>query len=397
MQRAHHFLEEKSNLLNALIVLVTILAGIGYSVYLGDELRFLPDEKDYAAIAGNLADHGMFSIDGVSLTAYRAPGYPALLAVVSAIGGGIVAFKIVNYLLLAGTIWLAYGLVREAMGAVAALLGSVFILGYAVLFFTAGVLYPQTLSGFLLLLFLNFITVPGASWGKHLAAGLVLGWLVLTVPVFLFVLPVAAVWLLLFHRRDFLQFVMFCGVPALLLIGLWTARNAEIFGRPVFVSTNSGENLLLGNSPNTTPNAGTNVDINQYRAEAAGLDEAARDAYFREQAVNYILANPGPALKLYIAKSINYFNFRNELTTMSEVNTARDWVMLLTYGALLGLLVLRMGLIRNYPLVPFEWLLLAIYVLSAFAYAVFFTRVRFRLPFDHLLIMLVAMFIGKKR
>jgi hypothetical protein len=44
---------------------------------------------------------------------------------------------------------------------------------------------------------------------------------------------------------------------------------------------------------------------------------------------------------------------------------------------------------------PFERLLTFIYVSNAFYQAIFFTRIRFRLPFEYLLIAMAAIFIAK--
>jgi hypothetical protein len=69
--------------------------------------------------------------------------------------------------------------------------------------------------------------------------------------------------------------------------------------------------------------------------------------------------------------------------------------MLLGYGVLFGLLVVRLALVRRIPLSALEVLLLALYLGAGLAYAVYFTRIRFRLPFDWLLIALDALFLAR--
>jgi len=67
--------------------------------------------------------------------------------------------------------------------------------------------------------------------------------------------------------------------------------------------------------------------------------------------------------------------------------------MLITYGPLLLLFASRVLLVKLFRPSAFETLLGALYVCSALTTAVFFTRIRFRLPFDFLLIIIVAMFL----
>jgi hypothetical protein len=93
-------------------------------------------------------------------------------------------------------------------------------------------------------------------------------------------------------------------------------------------------------------------------------------------------------------KFLNYFNYRNKLYSAGEQTRTQDVVMFVTCVPLFVLLIVRMGCYRAFPLAAWEWLFLSTYLLTGLAYAVFFTRIRFRLPFDCLLICLVAHFVG---
>jgi hypothetical protein len=100
-------------------------------------------------------------------------------------------------------------------------------------------------------------------------------------------------------------------------------------------------------------------------------------------------------LKLYILKLLNYFNYRNELYASAESSWTKDILMLVTYGPLLLLSACSLFLVKRFGFSKFEALFFLIYLSSAFFYAIFVTRIRYRLPFDFLLIMIVALFLHK--
>jgi len=150
---------------------------------------------------------------------------------------------------------------------------------------------------------------------------------------------------------------------------------------------------LLGNSEHTTPNSGVNADISKYSTYASGLNEIDADIYYRDQALKWIEENKSEALKLYSLKVFNYFNYRNELATKSESSKTNNIIMFVTYYPTLLLLMLRIIKIKIYKPTRFEYFLLLIFVSNIFLSAVFFTRIRFRLPFDLIQIIIASNFI----
>ena len=184
---------------------------------------------------------------------------------------------------------------------------------------------------------------------------------------------------------------------ATLVVGAWLVRNALVFRAFVFVASNAGENLLLGNSENTTPNGGSNTDIQAYILEAdrRQLNEIQRDRFYRQQALEYIQDHTLASLRMYLLKFVNYFNYRNQLVTASESSPAKDIIMLITYGPLICIYFLRWLLIKWYRPTPLEILFLGLYLLGGLIQALFFTRIRFRLPLDVLIIMSVTMLVSQ--
>jgi hypothetical protein len=163
----------------------------------------------------------------------------------------------------------------------------------------------------------------------------------------------------------------------------WHMRNQRTFGRFFFVSTNGGINLLLGNCEKTTPNAGVNIDLSKY--DAPELDEVERDAHYRRAAFQYMKTHPARTLEMYVLKFLNYFNYRNKLYAATEGSSWRDLVILLTYGGVLGLAVLRLVAARRVPPSRLEQFVFSFYVANGAFAAIFFTRIRFRVPLDFML------------
>ena len=395
MNKLITFIEQRNGLIPAVFVILTTLFGIIYSLYLGDTLRFLPDESDYISIASNLARKGKYSLDGETATAFRAPGYPFVLAGLRVFNANTVLLRIVNYIFLGISIYVVYLILRERSSPVAAVLGGGLVIAYPVLFYTAGTLYPQTLGSLLFLVALYFLTKKQRRRIDYILGGLALGYLTLTVPTFAVTVVVIVIWLWVDSNYKITFDNLLVAIIPFLMFGLWTARNYVALGSFVLMSTNSGENLLVGNSENSVPNGGRTIDISQYEQAAEGLDEVARDRYFLDSALEYIQNHKMRVAKLYVLKVLNYFNFSNTLVTAGEGTTFRDLVMLITYGSLLLLFILRLGLILKYPPTSFEILIITLYLINALVSAIFFTRIRFRLPYDYLLIINAALLVDR--
>ena len=389
------FLERKNRPVIVFLIVLYILAGVVYSFYLGNSFRYLPDEADYYNLATNLASKGEYSLDGVHLTTHRPPGYPLFLTPFRFLGFDVVGLRILNFFILGLCIFVLYKLLQERFSPLAGLLGALLMIAYPLVFYTAGTLYPQTLASLLLILIIYFCTRETGRTRENLLAGLLAGWLILTVPTFIFILVVLEVWSWIYQKHPLSLPVLSMLVIAFLVVGAWTLRNYAVFNTFVFVTSNSGENLLLGNSENTTPNGGFTIDISYYEKQAAGLDEIHRDQYYRSQAIKYAMTHKLASLKMYFLKFLNFFNYRNDLVTKTEASSARDLLMLVTYGPLLLVASTRLVFSKSFRLSPFEILLVATYLVGALVSAIFTTRIRYRVPFDYTLMMLVAIFINK--
>jgi 4-amino-4-deoxy-L-arabinose transferase-like glycosyltransferase len=396
LTRIISFLERKDKPIIALVITLYILAGVIYSFYLGNSFRFLPDESDYYTLASNLASRGEYSLDGIQLTTYRPPGYPFILTPFRLLGFDIVGLRILNYLFLGLSLFVLHKMLLEHFSPLAGLLGAFFVVAYPIIFYTAGTLYPQTFASLLVVLTIYFYTrATEQKWDKFLA-GLTAGWLILTTPTFIFILAVLAGWSWIYQKKQFPIQVAVTIVTACLVVGIWSLRNFAVFNSFVFVTSNSGVNLLIGNSENTTPDGDWGIiDISNYENQAAGLNEIQKDTFYRNQAIDYILTHKLASLRMYFLKFLNFFNYRNEFVTKSEVSRAKELLMLVTYGPLLLVAITRLIFSRSYKLSSLEVLWYTAYLVDALVSAVFVTRIRYRVPFDYLLTMIVAVFMDK--
>ena len=191
-----------------------------------------------------------------------------------------------------------------------------------------------------------------------------------------------------FHETKGIRKAIVTCLVVVLVIGLWSLRNYSVFGQFVFAS-NSGINLLLGNSPMTGPNSGTNVDADAIAPEAANLPEIERDLALKKHAVAWIKGHPLEFASLFVKKFVNWFNYRNQLRTRGESTRFRDFVLAFSYYPLLALALL-LPFVNRRRISKYECYLYFSYGAAALAYAFFFTRIRFRVPFDYLLIILAS-------
>jgi hypothetical protein len=400
------WLERREGAILAALVAAILAGGCAWAILLGDTVRYY-DERDYLALADRLAGGGTYSLDGMNPTAFRPPGYPVALAVPAALGAGRVGQRLVNVALHAACVALLFALLKRHRAGPGAILGAIAGAAYPLFVYAAGTYYPQTMASALLLGVLVLATwgEGGAGTGtgtgtwkacaRTAVAGATAGVLVLTVPTFAAPVGIVAAWLLLRRGKGRVLRPAVLVAAAAAVVLPWSVRNLVVMGAPVAVSTNSGRNLLLGNAEGTSMDSGTLVDLGEADVEALKLGEVERDRYYRDAALKAMCADPVGTLRLYGLKLLNYFNYRSGLATASEAAWWKDAVMLATYAPLLALLLIRLALARRFPLERVEWLLLVLYVGNAFLAAVFFTRLRFRIPFDWLLIALDVLFVGR--
>jgi len=383
--------EIKFNRSIILIIFLIIALGIFYSLDIGDKFRY-PDEQQYYQLAKNLASQFHYSLSGESPTAYRPPGYPVLLSFFILIGADIFHLRILNFIFLSLSIVLLVKIIRALYSPRAAAIGAFLVIAYPILFYTSSTLSPQIFASFLFLLFLFQLTTKLPSNSLYFLMGVTYAILILTVPIFLLLLPVITIWCVSSKKTiKFKQLIIF-SMTLFILVGSWTLRNYLTFNSLVLVSSNAGENLLYGNSENTLPNTGP-VNISKYTQETLEMNEGERNTYYISQAIYFMVDNPLRTFTLYFQKFLNYFNYTNILKTVSEASYQKDLLMLVTYGTLIILLFVRIFLFLWYKFSSFESLLLLLYIASGLTYAIFFTRIRFRLPFDFLLIAIVAIFL----
>jgi hypothetical protein len=418
--RLVHIADRRPHRVLGLAMGVLVAVGVTMAVRDGSRIKS-PDEGTLLDLSWNVARHGTFAhtnrpdieefdpaipVGALRPTAYRAPGYVWFQVPFRWIGGEQALLRVANVVLLALTLWLLHGLVVRRAGGFAGLVSVVLVLLYPVLLYAAGTLYPQTLSAFLLVGAVRQLDGLGrdAPTYRFALLGLTLGALVLTVPIHLLLLPVFAAWMLGARRGTPWQ----VGLMLLAVVGLvgpWVLRNCLVLGAVVGIATSSGFNLLAGNGPYVRIDQGSG-DLRWprgVREQVAGRGEVERDRIFTRAAVRWIVENPGEAATLYGRKLLYWFAPTNQLVSDRLVpggpgtgpTMFRNVVMVLGYGLLMSILILRLVLARRDRLTSLEVLLLALYVGGGMAYAVYFSRIRFRLPFDWLLIGLDAMFLGR--
>lgn len=369
----------------------------------GAELRYV-DEREYMQLARHLIHGEGFVNESAQATAFRPPGYPFWLAPWAWLDTAVQVGKALNVALLGLTMLFMRDLVaRRVPGA--AWCAGLAPLAYPVWAYTAGTLYPQTLCLAMLMGVLWYLDRRDlrVSPGGSLVLGAVWGALVLIAPSFLMLTPVL-VWMVvsarggLWARAGTIRGAMLT-LGVMLVLSPWAWRNWQVFGELVPVSTNGGVNLALGNSPVSSANSGTFVDMSYFtRHIPPGSSELVESHIYRQLAVDWMQQEPLAALSLYVAKWLNYFNFRASMVGGGQSGwtlTASDWVVLLTYYPLIGLVAARLIWLRKLPLSRTEWMLGLMYVGNAFVAAIFFTRLRFRLPFDGVLMTWALISLGQ--
>jgi len=278
----------------------SIVAGDGYRWYAEDDLELI---KKYVPLEPP-ADYDPRGVP----TSFRAPGYPAFLALVYAVCGAgarrFFAARLTQALLGATLAPLTWALARRVgFGERAARWSAAIVAAFPLL-----VVYPLGLATenlFLPLLTLALVLLLRAHERRrardHAWAGLALGLAALTRSVVTGFAALAALWLW-WTAREKRSGLCGCAilVACFLLITMpWAARNTLLHGRLTWIESALGYDLYVGYHPESTGTFqyGISLDL------LPGLDDGERHVRGMEAFWSFVRAEPGRAPYLMLRKA----------------------------------------------------------------------------------------------
>jgi 4-amino-4-deoxy-L-arabinose transferase-like glycosyltransferase len=350
-----------------------IRAGWGLRQPASDEvLRALPDQVEYLALGRNLLHaHALKFHDqrfDADVYAYRAPGYPLLIA---ACRGNVRAVRLAQAAIDASTVLAAYLLGRRWLTARASFVAALLVAINPFLIYFSGLILSETLFIAMLAWGTLLVTEPVAA-GRRSRALPVLG--VFLLALSMLVRPSALLLPLLFViKRP--RMILLTVVITIVVLLPWALRNRAVLGHWVWTTTNSGITAYDGLNP--AADGSSNQTFVEAMPELKELGEVERSKYLSNLAWSYARENPLHAMELA---------FRKIARTWSPVPLSRQYgsqklyvLAGLLYSVPFDILVIA-GLWRG----PFPWrakmflMLPAIYFTLVHAISV--GSLRYRLP-----------------
>jgi 4-amino-4-deoxy-L-arabinose transferase-like glycosyltransferase len=210
------------------VLALALLLRIGFIFYLQPDRLYFSDSIDYLRAADNLVNHSEFG-EGYK----RPPLYPVFLAAVLAVGGGkLVAVKIAEAILGVLTVFVTYLLGKTVWSRRVGVVAAAMVAVHPYLFVLSAFVYSETI--FTLLLLLATLTLLTADDAKRVTlAGLLAGLACLAKPSALAFLVAGIIWIVLATRWTWPRRV---GMSAVLVVTMlaaitpWLWRNYLVFG-----------------------------------------------------------------------------------------------------------------------------------------------------------------------
>jgi 4-amino-4-deoxy-L-arabinose transferase-like glycosyltransferase len=359
--------------IGALLLVFLLALGLRLAyVVSGQRLCAAPtyDGISYDLLATHLIGGQGYSL-GAGQSAFRPPAYSFFLALLYLlVGRNYCAIRIAQALLGAFTPVLLYGAVaRQFPGRRSlALLAAAGVVVHPLLIYMAGLIYPETLSIFLLALFWYLLARPASRWPylQWAMGGCLLGLICLMRPNVLLLSVTLLPWALVINRpwrvglRSYIVILAF----TLITIVPWTVRNYLAFNDFIPISTNGGVNLWQGNNAlanggrvEVSPDTWLGPDPPSSLEGWDGLTERESEQRFQATAVSWIRDHPGQFLSLLPQKLVRAWsiNFGDETRQV-----ALPWPLLVGYAGFLVLCGLGLLLsFQNWRESMFVYLLIA--------------------------------------
>jgi tetratricopeptide (TPR) repeat protein len=337
---------------------------------------------------------------------FRAPAYPAMLALIyAAFGHDLVAARVLNVLLQAATVWVIWRVARSYLSPAAAFPAALlFAVNGTTIYFAGEIL--STSAEMLAAAFgmwATFRLLRDHSRPAVVLCGLAWGAAAITRPNFLFVFPVAVLVVFVVHlagqrrqdrfaREPWLA-VLVCCAAAMAPILPVTAANYFIGGEPVLIATQGGVNFWIGNNPESTgilsvlPGYGNTWTMNDAEREAERevgrpLNPGELSRFYYAKGRQFLAAHPWLTVRFMMRKTALFFNQfeisnNKHITYFASLSPWLPALIHLNFGVLVPLGLLGLWVLWRQPSGKILTGLTALYTISV---VLFFVTSRFRMP-----------------
>jgi len=312
----------------------SLVAGNGYRWYAQADLNQLAPYVDF-----DLDSVGAYDPARGIPTSFRAPLYPAFLALVYFFSGTgfsrFFAARLVQAIFLGAPLAPLTYLIAQRL--FPGREGAARLSAWAVATYPMLLVYPLGLgteNPFFLLLLASFLLLlrclESPVRGNLAAAGLLLAATALTRSVILLFVLLAFGWLLLLVRRR----IWIAAAAFLMVVLPWVVRNTLLHGRLTGIESSMGYNLYLGYHPqgNGSFMFGPSLDL------VSILDDSVRDQIGTQRAVEFIRAEPERVLPLAVNRLGLFFGLEKRVLMYFYSNNLLGFIprpLLLTIAAVL--------------------------------------------------------------
>ncbi|MFN8531589.1 MAG: glycosyltransferase family 39 protein [Anaerolineae bacterium] len=265
--------------------------------------------------------------DDYGKLAWRAPGFPYMLAGVYAVTGCDAHIgKVLVLAFSVAVVALSYAVSVQAFGERAGRIAGLIVALYPTLIAYSGILGTELPFTCFLLIGLYGVLrqVKQPRWYWLVMIGLSMGIAALIRPNGLVVLLAVPIYWLIATRNlvKAIVYTAVIGVLALLVILPWSLRNQRVFGTFVFITTNGG-NVMWEGTQTTAGGSG----VEGGRALCEGLTEPECDSYARGQAIQNILGDPVSYARYSLSKLVRLYAFGYQGIVQSVESTSEGYEM----------------------------------------------------------------------
>ncbi len=385
-----------------------ILAALMYRLFIATFFAppLLQDEKDYFAIAQSLCHNNSFSINGAT-TAYRAPFYPAFVAIIFSIfGESVIPVRIIQAFADTLTCIFIFLICKRFFSEMTAYLA---ILLYS--FFPGNSLYVSLLMSEILFttLFLFAILLCSKDNVEHTPLTKIL--LGVVIAILTLIRQNAAILIVIFLIWDIFRFRSFkitiknnalVLISFIMLLTPWLIRNKIQFDH-FSITSNGGVNFWIGHNQLSN---GSFKYINLDNPLESVPGEFERSALGYKEGINFLYQHPKEEVKLLFLKFAHFFE--PDFSLMQSLQYKPEWKSyqksIMVYREFSPVILVGLHLLTVMVVITGLWslvfandskyqYLLLIRLVVVFwlcSHLIFFGVARFRLPIMPLFIVMAA-------